>query len=348
MRDDILMRYPAVAGKPLAMALLCTPLIELGRHADAYAMGRLALEAAPGETMIRDLVETALSANVPPFHLGMLRDAPRNSCYAKAIAHAVTPGMRVLDIGTGAGLLALLAARAGAEVVTCESNPMIAAAAREVVARNQMSDRIRVIAKRSGDLQIGRDFAEPFDLLVSEIFGDDLFEEGVLPSIDDAKARLLRPGAIILPPRAELRCALVADDRPREAPLETVLGFDLSPFAPLTRSVPTLPQRASPHIALRSPTVAALAVDFAGARPDALHDRITFTSAGGRIDGIAHWLRLEFGNGVVYENAPFVSPLAHWRVPVHAFAAPLTTLPGQPVAADARLFGKRLVISLAD
>ena len=49
-------------------------------------------------------------------------------------------GKRVLDIGTGAGLLAMLAARNGAKsVTTCESVGVIAHLAREILAKNGMT-----------------------------------------------------------------------------------------------------------------------------------------------------------------------------------------------------------------
>ena len=346
---DLESRYPGVAGKPHAMALLCTPLIRLGRHVDAYTLGRAALALAPADTAIRAIVDAALSAGVPKYHLGMLRDAPRNACYATAIARLVRPGMRVLDIGTGTGLLAMLAARAGAEVVTCESNPVIAAAAREIVARNGFADRIRVVARRSTALEIGReigcDMAERCDLLVSEVFGDGLFEEGVMATIDDARARLLRPGAPIVPPRAALRCALMIDDRPRRPALDSVLGFDLSPFASLTRPRRSLPHAPSGDTALRSPVVSALATDFMG-EAGTPHERIALTSAGGRIDGVAQWLHPDFGDGVTYENTPFASPLAHWAIVVHAFAAPIDTRPNEVIEADVQVLANRTIISL--
>ena len=48
----------------------------------------------------------------------------------------VQPGMRVLDMGTGSGVNAILAARGGAEVVGVDINPDAVSAARANAERN--------------------------------------------------------------------------------------------------------------------------------------------------------------------------------------------------------------------
>src|SRR5215467_3853117 len=61
-------------------------------------------------------LRSAYHGVVPPWHFAMMDDRRRNEAYEAAIRRAVK-GKRVLDIGTGAGLLALIAARAGASHV---------------------------------------------------------------------------------------------------------------------------------------------------------------------------------------------------------------------------------------
>lgn len=52
------------------------------------------------------------------------------------------PGMRVLDLGTGCGGNAVLAAGRGADVVAADVNPLAVAAARANAARNGVGDRV--------------------------------------------------------------------------------------------------------------------------------------------------------------------------------------------------------------
>lgn len=57
------------------------------------------------------------------------------------------PGMRVLDIGTGTGLIALMAAQRGAESITAvEIDPSAAAQAARNAAQSEWADRIDVVA----------------------------------------------------------------------------------------------------------------------------------------------------------------------------------------------------------
>lgn len=57
-------------------------------------------------------------------HATMLRDAPRTQAYLTALENMNLHGKTVLDIGTGTGVLAMFAARAGARrVYAVEASP---------------------------------------------------------------------------------------------------------------------------------------------------------------------------------------------------------------------------------
>ena len=64
-------------------------------------------------------------------HRLMLQDALRMDTYRQAIQRSVRPGMRVMDLGTGTGILAMWAAQAGDEVVADEPHAVIERLQRE-------------------------------------------------------------------------------------------------------------------------------------------------------------------------------------------------------------------------
>jgi type II protein arginine methyltransferase len=327
------------------MAMLVQVLIAKGKADDAFALALAAVDLAPGDMRVRDRVRDGLTANVFPWHARMLNDALRNRCYSQALERAVRPGMQVLEIGTGAGLLAMIAARAGARVYTCEADPVVAAAARRIAARNGFGDRITVIPKPSRDLRIGEDLPGPSDLLISELFDDTLFGENVVAILKDSR-RLLKPGAPVLPRSAQLRCALV--EQPLGAlqrPLGSVLGFDLAPFNLLTPAR-SLRVRAKAAI-LRSEPVAALAMDFESSPFGPTRETVVLRSLGGRVDAFAQWIRIDFGGGILLENNPFGDSPSHWAATLHPFPRSIETEAGEPVEMEARIAGGRLSLSLA-
>lgn len=346
MPDDVTSRYPQVAGNPLAMALLAEGLLGKGKAQDAFALAMAAVEAAPGDMQVRDVVRMGIAGKVPNWHGPMLHDHPRNAAYVAAIERIVRPGMRVLEIGSGAGLLSLVAARAGAEVYTCEANPIVAAAAAAIVARNGLADRITVIPKGSTELMLGEDLPGPADVLMSELFDDTLFGDDIVHYLTDAR-RLLVEGAAVIPRRSALRIALVDHPLPpARAPLGLVEGFDLSPFNLLA---PAHELRARPkHTVPRSDPVSALPMDYMA--PDsfgAIREQVSLISTGGAVGGFAQWLRIDFGDGIVFENDPFAGSRSHWGAPLYLFDQPVETAPGEAIDARIHLMRARLTIARA-
>ena len=347
--SDILDRYPNLRGNPAAMAMMCNVLCDKGLLDDAVALGWAAIDAAPGSTAILTDVTATLSRKVPAFHIPMLLDRSRNRAYAAAITRMVKPGMLVLEIGTGAGLLAMLCARAGAQVVTCEEHPTIAAAAARIIAHNGLSDRITLIRKRSTEMTVPEDLPRQADLVIHEIFGSNLVDEGVTAALTDARERLLKPGALSLPPRAELRCAL-ASGLPASSPhrLADVEGFDLSAFELLARPVLSLQPRRSGQIEQRSDPVSAMRMDYDSPAPfGQMAETVVVQSRGGRIEGIVQWLALDFGNGETLENDPFAQdPGSSWGVPYTPLITPIDTRPGDTLAIRLRHRGTLLTIDV--
>jgi type II protein arginine methyltransferase len=252
---------------------------------------------------------------------------------SKALRHFVTPDTLVLEIGTGTGIVAMMAARAGARhVYTCEMEPLIAAAAQENIARNGFADRVTVIAKPSTDLVVGADLPRCADLLVSEIVDNGLLGEQVLPVIEDAKARLLRPDAHILPTQIALRGALVGGASwTEQCHMAEVCGLDLSAFNRL--APPTVAPRITDQTLddALSDEIDLVRFDFrAQSQFPKARAAVTLQA---RRDGIAarvlHWLWLGFSDTIQFDNKPPVQ--SAWNPILHVFSQPLRLRVGDSV-----------------
>lgn len=254
------------------------------------------------------------SYQVHKFHHGMLRDTARNALYRKAIER-LAPGKRVLDIGTGSGLLAMIAARAGAKsVVACEHNPMLAATAREIIEANGLTDKITVIGRNSAMLDRRGDLDGGVDLVISEIFSDNLLGENVLPALNHAREELCLPGAIFIPDSAEIRTALAISNAPCKA-LGEVEGLDLSLFNRHLEPYRTL-RADSGEIELASDPETAFRFDFNTPAPLPLLEETTvaLNRPSDGANGCAQWIRFTLAEGLIYENAPGADEAAHWPI----------------------------------
>jgi protein arginine N-methyltransferase 1 len=139
-------------------------------------------------------------SQVLDYHLSMLLDTARMDSYRRAIEASVRPGDVVVDIGCGTGVLSFMACEAGARrVYAIEGGPVIDVA-RELAIDNGFADRIEFLGGWSIDLGL----PEPADVLITETIGNAGLDEGIIAWTSDARQRLLRPGAAMLPQRLRL------------------------------------------------------------------------------------------------------------------------------------------------
>jgi ribosomal protein L11 methyltransferase len=103
-------------------------------------------------------------------------------------------GERVLDVGTGSGILAIAAAGLGADaVLAVESDPDAMGNAAENVARSPRADRIELVNAEVDETYLSRQCCAGFDLIVANVLS------GVLIPLLPAFARALTPrGRVVL------------------------------------------------------------------------------------------------------------------------------------------------------
>ncbi|CAB4310004.1 unnamed protein product [Prunus armeniaca] len=129
-------------------------------------------------------------------YLDMLNDSHRNRAFREAIDKTISTPCHVLDIGSGTGLLSMMAARAMGSmtcrmVTACESYLPMVKLMKKVVRLNGMENQIKLINKRSDELKRGIDITSPAQVLVSEILDSELLGEGLIPSLQHAHDMLL-------------------------------------------------------------------------------------------------------------------------------------------------------------
>uniref|UniRef100_A0ABI7W1A4 Protein arginine N-methyltransferase n=1 Tax=Felis catus TaxID=9685 RepID=A0ABI7W1A4_FELCA len=152
----------------------------------------------------------------------MLHDKDRNIKYYQGIRAAVSRvkdrGQKalVLDIGTGTGLLSMMAVTAGADFCyAIEVFKPMADAAVKIVEKNGFSDKIKIINKHSTEVTMGPDGDMPCraNILITELFDTELIGEGALPSYEHAHRHLVQENCEAVPHRATVYAQLVESRR---------------------------------------------------------------------------------------------------------------------------------------
>ncbi|MCM2388376.1 50S ribosomal protein L11 methyltransferase [Streptomyces albipurpureus] len=275
---------------------------------------------------------------VPRWHFAMLNDVERNSALNAALHAQIPAGSVVLDIGTGTGLLAMGAVKAGAShVYTCEENPLLAEIARQIVAEHGMSDSITVLNKRSTQLVVGRDLTRKVDVLVSEIVDCGLIGEGLLPSVRHAREHLLASDGVMMPVAARLYgrlvngAALMNLNRAGQAN-----GFDVSLInSAATQGHFPLRLQTWPHLML-SEAVELAAFDLrSGPLEPGGRTLAILATADGEAQALATWFELDLGGDITLSNSP-ENTSSHWMQALIPLEKPAPVVAGGTCSVELR------------
>jgi hypothetical protein len=233
-------------------------------------------------------------------------------------------------------------------VVTCEVLPLMGDIAREVVAKNGLSDRITVITRKSTQLQVGTDLADRADVFVSELINIGMLSPNMIPVLQHAREALLKPGARIIPAGAVVHGALIeAPQLARINPVRQISGFDLGPLDKLRSPGYAQIDLAADLVRQVSQPFKAFEFDFRGARPerDVRLLQITATSAG-VAHGVAFWFDLMMDEEIVYSSAS-TTRTNHWKQAAEFFPQPIAVQPGDRVMVIAGYDNTRIFFKAA-
>ena len=165
------------------------------------ALGFGASKLASNEWLMRVVYDLMNETNFAGLseHEEMLSDSVRVEAYHQGIHRNIQPGDVVLDLGTGTGLLAFMAAKAGASKVYAVEHSDFIDVAREIAQHNNITN-IEFVQANS------REFTPPekVDVVLHEQMGDELFNENMVNNLLDLRNRVLAPGGRILPAEFQL------------------------------------------------------------------------------------------------------------------------------------------------
>ena len=312
----------------------------INKHEKALQLFNQALKLVPDKFVATNLKLHILKKHIPAWHASMINDKDRNNFYFSALKSVIKTNSSIFEIGTGSGLLSIMAANLGAhEINTCEMNSIMANTAIKVIADNNLSEKINVIQKKSNDIKVGKDINKPADVLVSEIFSSELLGEGVLPSLEDAKQRLISKNAKIIPEYGSIMISLFGgDDIGKNIYTEKFENIKLKKFNSIIPKKYML-FREDLEINLMTNAFEAFRFDFTNNSnfpPEDKKIKIE-TIKKGRSYGIIQWIKLGMYNGLKYENHPAnLTKATSWPKFLYVFDEPIELSIGQKVVITAK------------
>jgi type I protein arginine methyltransferase len=264
----------------------------------------------------------------PAWHFGMLNDVARNEAIESSIAALDLEGKTVFEIGTGAGLIALLFAKYGAaRVYTCEINANLASAAQSVINSSGLASRIALINLSSTEV-IDRGLlpATP-DVIFTETLDCGVVGEGFFPVAADI-TRIAGPNTVIMPAWINQFCTPIQSEAISGLNrVDQACGFDLSllnqfatpGYFPVHASLfPHQPM--AEHVLIRHYSYRTISLPV---------PQVVDIEADGTVHGFLSWFRAEFGAGIV-SNRPGLA--SHWHQAFHPLVEPLAVKRGDRIS----------------
>lgn len=236
-------------------------------------------------------------------YAGMISDRVRMDAYVEALGRAIRPGSVVVDLGAGPGVFAIRACQLGADKVYAIEPDISIVAAKAIASHNDCADRIEFIREMSTRVVLPRGA----DVIVSDLRGVLPLFQRHIPSIIDARERLLAPGGVMIPRRDSLWVCMV---HAPELYDKHVLPWGDSPysagFEPMRHYLVNNWYRC--HMdsdAMLAPAAPWATIEYDSVRRPDVAGTVAFDLGRSAIaHGLLVWFDGELGDGVGFSNAP--------------------------------------------
>jgi protein arginine N-methyltransferase 1 len=262
------------------------------------------------------------------FYGQMLADTPRMDANTEALRRAVTPDSVVLDLGCGPGVFALLACKFGARRVYAVEPDSVIGVAREAAAANGFAERIEFFESLSTQIEL----PERAGIIISDLRGVLPWFEQHIPSIIDARERLLAPGGVLIPRRDVLWAAVVEAPEQYEDLAGPWARFDLD-LSAATRMITNTWRKTylRPEQLLVDP-VCWTTIDYYEVESPDVRAEISWRAArNGTAHGVAVWFDSEIADGIAISNHP-AAPKMIYGVGLFPFSQPVEIIEGERIA----------------
>lgn len=276
-------------------------------------------------------------------HRHYLQDYSRLAAFRHAIQELVTPGSVVVDLGSGTGILGLLACEAGAKRVYSIEETGLIELAREICAANGFADRVHFIKALSTRVEL----PEPADVILADQIGHFGFEAGLFEYFSDARRRLLKPNGVTIPQRITF-CVAPVEHAPLWEQIEfwnrPSMGLNVQPARSIAANT-GYPIKLTPE-QLLGPSVDALSVDpsLSGSQPLPLTCTLTVNRPG-TLHGLGCWFVAQLSPSVTMSNSPLSESRIDRRNVFFPLDRPISVQPGDAVAVTMHILPGQIAVT---
>jgi len=265
-------------------------------------------------------------------HQMMLEDVVRTTSYNDALQEVVQEDSRVIDFGTGTGILSIFAMRHGAAHVDAVDRSSFIQHAKQIAIDSGHPDIVFHHANHE-NLQL----PERADILVSEWMGHCLFYEAMMTPLLSVRDRYLKEGGIMVPARVSVHAALMTD----ESYHEERAFFMGNPYGVNFSSIADQPLRQARLVRVQPEQLDPQYFDLGTIDMKTVKEQPRRLTAKGHVRqaglayGIVAWFSCDLTDKISFGTGPH-DPPTHWDQMFLPFVDPFVVVPDRELTLELR------------